>query len=301
MTALSRRTLLLAGLGGVAAFALGACNGDGDGDDGDDGGGSGSSGGFDPVGKVVAAQFFLDGTQVAGVPQRFAFGLGDEKGLVEGRASPSALVATVLDLDGNQVLEPVTVPRHVEDLERPYWPLRTQLPAGVYQVAFEYDGNPVEPAAFTVSEVGATMVPQVGSPLLPTVTPTTADPAGVNPICTRKPACPFHQVSLDEALKAGKPVAYLVGTPAYCQTGICGPVLDILIDVAPAYGDDLTVIHAEVWTDDTVKVPAPAVQAHGLEFEPVLFLVGADGVVRDRLDIIFDRAELEAGLDALTA
>jgi hypothetical protein len=34
--------------------------------------------------------------------------------------------------------------------------------------------------------------------------------------------------------------------------------------------------------------------------EPVLFLVGSDGVVADRLDSIYDRRELNKALDALS-
>ena len=46
------------------------------------------------------------------------------------------------------------------------------------------------------------------------------DPRGVDPICTREPeVCPFHDITLTEALAAGKPVVYYVGTPAFCSTG----------------------------------------------------------------------------------
>lgn len=38
-----------------------------------------------------------------------------------------------------------------------------------------------------------------------------------------------------------------------------------------------------------------------MQFEPLLFLVGADGVVTRRLDVIYDRAELKAALAELVA
>jgi hypothetical protein len=41
------------------------------------------------------------------------------------------------------------------------------------------------------------------------------------------------------------------------------------------------------------------VDALGLTFEPCLFLVGADGVVAERLDTIYDRAELTEALARL--
>ena len=80
-------------------------------------------------------------------------------------------------------------------------------------------------------------IPQVGAPLPPFDTPTVEDGRGVNPICTREPACPLHDVSTQSsALSAGQPVAYLIGTPAYCQTAVCGPVLDLLLDRAATAG-----------------------------------------------------------------
>lgn len=63
-------------------------------------------------------------------------------------------------------------------------------------------------------------------------------------------------------------------------------------------------IHCEVYPDDqgpTSGSLAPIVEALGMEFEPSLYLIGADGIVIDRLDNVFDRAELTAALDALTA
>lgn len=61
-------------------------------------------------------------------------------------------------------------------------------------------------------------------------TPTIADARGTNPICTRQPQCPFHNVSLDAALKERRPLVVLFATPARCQTDTCGPVLDVLLE-----------------------------------------------------------------------
>ena len=63
----------------------------------------------------------------------------------------------------------------------------------------------------------------------------------------------------------------------------------------------ITMVHAEVF--ESLKGPegptTATVDAMGLTFEPSLFFVGADGVVTERLDIVFDRTEIAAGLDAL--
>ena len=77
-----------------------------------------------------------------------------------------------------------------------------------------------EGASFDVADPSKVVVPIPGQPLPPLDTPTVAAPAGVDPICTREPeACPFHDITLTEALASGKQVAYYVGTPAFCSHG----------------------------------------------------------------------------------
>jgi hypothetical protein len=58
-------------------------------------------------------------------------------------------------------------------------------------------------------------------------------------------------------------------------------------------------VHAEVFSDEGARTVAPAVRALALDFEPLLFLIGADGKVRRRLDVIYDDAELRDGLAGL--
>jgi hypothetical protein len=131
-------------------------------------------------------------------------------------------------------------------------------------------------------------------------TPTTANPRGVDPICTRTPEpCPLHTLTLTDALALGRPVAYLVGTPAFCSTGTCAPALNGLLAVRERIGDAITFVHADVYTDKTASTVAPAVQALNMTFEPALFLVGADGTVVERLDAVFDEAEIDERLVAL--
>jgi hypothetical protein len=56
-------------------------------------------------------------------------------------------------------------------------------------------------------------------------------------------------------------------------------------------------VHAEVYTDDTIEVEAPAVTAYSLNFEPVLFVADATGTLVARLDSIWDESELNTALD----
>ena len=105
-------------------------------------------------------------------------------------------------------------------------------------------------------------------------------------------------LNVNELANAVKPVVLLVSTPAFCQTAICGPVLELLVDRSEALTDRATVIHAEVYTDDTASETSSTVDALGLRYEPSLFVAAADGTVRRRLDYTFDAVELD---DALAA
>jgi hypothetical protein len=307
---ISRRSFLAGTLGAsLATVVLAACGGEETGSaDTTTGeaaaGGTGSTATGGDAGAagagLVAVQFFPPGTfpNVAGQTQRWPFGIGNRDGVVmDDATAPETLTAYVRDLDGNDAGEPIAVARHNAQLERPYYPLRTELEAGQYQVTFVTpDGVALEPAFFTVQEPGTTVVPVEGQAMPSFTSPTTEAAQGVTPVCTQQPPCPFHEVSFDDALASGTPVGLLVGTPAYCATGICGPVLGLLEDAAAPYGDRLVVIHAEVYTDDTLEVTTGPVQALGLDYEPSLFVIDSSGTLRHRLDVIYDAEELAAAL-----
>ncbi|MFP5378014.1 MAG: hypothetical protein ACLGIO_14690, partial [Acidimicrobiia bacterium] len=140
-----------------------------------------------------------------------------------------------------------------------------------------------------------------GTAMVAAPSPTTADPLGVDPICTADPPCPLHDVSLDAALGERRPLAVLFATPALCQSRLCGPVLDTLLEQREAFADRVRFLHVEIYTDRTGETLAPTVQAYNLTAEPVLFLAGADGTVRERLDNAFDRVEARAALERLVA
>ncbi len=169
---------------------------------------------------------------------------------------------------------------------------------GIYTATARVGGRTAE-AAVQVVDPATSKVPIPGQPLPSVATPTVADPRGVDPICTREPDCPWHDISLDAALAEAKPIVLLVATPALCQSAVCGPVLDMLLDVKDEFADRLRFIHAEVFTDSTGSSTTPVVQALQLENEPFLFLAGADGKIVERFDGPYDRAEARAALARL--
>lgn len=231
---------------------------------------------------------------------RLPFSLGDKTGVITtdaGYKIPETLQFTVTDIDGNGIglEDPLIVTSHVTDVPQPYWPLELTIDKlGIYVISLvgsDQPGSSVQ--LFSPTEVD---IPLVGKPLPPIDTPTNANPRDVDPVCTREPACPLHDVNLRDALTSGKPVAYLLGTPAYCQTGTCSPALDALLTAREKVGDAATFIHAEVYTDSSASKPSAAVTGHNMSFEPALFITNEKGVLVDRLDAIFDASEVQAVL-----
>jgi len=143
--------------------------------------------------------------------------------------------------------------------------------------------------------------PVIGAPASRAPSPTPQDTLGVNPICTRRPQCPLHAVSLSDAIGRGRPVAVLFATPALCQTRYCGPVLDELLDVMPAYQDRVTFVHVEIYRSNRGTRRVPTVIDWNLPFEPWLVTVDGAGIIHGRLDSAFGHDEIVNTLDALVA
>lgn len=294
-------------LAGAAATALlAACSSDSEADGAEDGSsdaGSATNGGdladsaSLAVGTYVIAQRFPPNVQEPG-PVRLAISLADDDGRLVSDG-PATLGAQVTDIDGAPIGDRISAIRRDVD-PGAYYAFRTDMAEpGVYYLVV--DGGPAEGAAFQIMEPGTVTVPGAGQPLPPFDTPTVDDARGVDPICTRDPACPFHDTTLTEALASGQQVVYLVGTPAFCSTGTCAPALESIIDIREQYGDTYAFVHAEVYIDDTATVTAPAVEAAGLTYEPALFVTDAEGVVVERLDAVWNESELVEVLDAARA
>lgn len=243
-------------------------------------------------GAILAARWIP--TELGPGSQRLPVSVGDPSGLTQD--GPDRLVADVISLADDSVVTSRLVAdrRSLGDGTIPFWTFRTSLTEpGFY--ALVVDGGPPEGAAFQIHDPEDLLVNRAGDLLDGFDTPTFDDSRGVDVLCTRQPEpCPFHELTLSEALTTGKPVVYLVGTPAHCQTGVCGPVLDQLMDLATEVGDSAVFVHADVYADVAATTPAPAVTAAKLTFEPALFVTDASGRVVERLDAVWDTAEVRA-------
>lgn len=291
---IGRRTFIA----GAAAGVLAACGGDTGSDGSDSSAGEGPSG-SDTAGLAddtwAVIQRYPANSLVPG-KVRLPFSLNrNAEFVIDG---PEVLGAQIVNIDGAPIGDRISAMRR-DVAPSPYYAFEPQIDApGVYGIVI--DGGPASGANFQVVDPGQVAAPLPGETLPGFDTPTVDTPGEVDPICTREPSCDFHQVTLNEALAAGQPVAYIIGTPALCPTGSCTPALESLVEAQNDY-PDVAFVHAEVYTDLTGTAITAAVQDLSLAFEPVLFLVGADGVIADRLDAIWNDVEVRERLDALTA
>jgi hypothetical protein len=137
-------------------------------------------------------------------------------------------------------------------------------------------------------------VPRVGERPPKIHTPTAADVGGdLSKITTRVP--PDTQNRVDFAAALGKePILLLFATPQFCQSRVCGPVVDVAEQVKDQFGDKAAFIHMEIYKDnDPSKGVRPQVRAFHLPSEPWLFAIDRKGVIRAEVEGAF-------GVDRLT-
>jgi hypothetical protein len=140
-------------------------------------------------------------------------------------------------------------------------------------------------------------IPAPGDPA-PRVKTDTIDSVGGNEdlLDTRRPPSDMHEDSFDQVV-GKKPVALLFATPQLCQSRVCGPVVDVALQLRERYGDRIEFIHQEVYEDnDLEKGLREPLRAFNLRTEPWLFVVGADGRITARLEGSFGLNAVEKAL-----
>jgi hypothetical protein len=164
------------------------------------------------------------------------------------------------------------------------------------------EGDKITATLLPSAVVGASSkVPQVGQKAPLIHTPTPADVGGdLSKITTRIP--PDTQNKVDYADVLGKePIVLLFATPQFCQSRVCGPVVDVAEQLKQLYGDKAAFIHMEIYNDnDPSKHVRPQVRAFHLPSEPWLFAIGRDGRIEDVIEGAFGVEELTRVVKGLT-
>jgi hypothetical protein len=140
-------------------------------------------------------------------------------------------------------------------------------------------------------------IPEVGE-LAPKVKTDTKATAGgdISSIDTRTPPDDMHDVQFADVV-GKKPVALLFATPQLCQSRVCGPVVDVGLQLKSKYGDKVDFIHQEVYAgNDPKKGLREPLKRFNLATEPWLFVVGKDGRITARLEGSFGLSAFEQAL-----
>jgi hypothetical protein len=244
----------------------------------------------------------LAGTSVYRTPGgRLAFGLLD----AQQRFNYGPTVVYLAPYAGGKVLGPFPAPADVLLTEPKFRSQQAATDNSSFAAIYEADVPFKKPGVYkilTVSElqgrkVAAGMaakvvtpaqdrIPDVGEKAPRVQTDTRGSVHGnLDLLDTRSPKAPeLSQVSFADAV-GKKPVALLFATPQLCQSRVCGPVTDEMLQVKAETGDKMVFIHQEPYLDNNLsKGFRPQVVRYGIQTEPWLFTVNRHGRIAARLE-----------------
>lgn len=148
-----------------------------------------------------------------------------------------------------------------------------------------------------------TRVPRVRDKAPSIHTPTAADAGNdLAEITTRVP--PDTQNRVDFADVLGKqPIVLLFATPQFCQSRVCGPVVDVAEQVKEEYGEEAEFIHMEIWEDNDpgTERTRPQVRAFNLPTEPWLFVIDRQGTIQTAIEGAFGVERLTKAVEEVAA
>jgi hypothetical protein len=203
------------------------------------------------------------------------------------------------------------------------WAIPNQRAIWFYDATFDTAGNWA--AVVTVTAPGKAAVStelglpvtatglavRVGAKAPSTPTPTSTSAGGVLASITTdtNPDPRFYQLSEDQALAQHKPFVLVFATPAFCTSRVCGPTLDAVKAVAQGE-PDMTFIQVEPYlmhyANGTLQPildasnhlqPNPATTAWGIQTEPWVYVVDANGIVTASYEAVIVPDELTAAID----
>lgn len=151
----------------------------------------------------------------------------------------------------------------------------------------------------------ATEVPMVGQRAPASENPTAADVPDVSYIDSGQPPDDMHAISIAGAIAQHRPTLVVFATPAFCTSATCGPQIQAIEALEPAYRDRLTFIHVEVYTDikpdPSRRQLSPTMTAWHLQTEPWVFLVNRSGNIAAVFEGAAATDELKPAVDQMLA
>ena len=119
----------------------------------------------------------------------------------------------------------------------------------------------------------------------------------------------LYEVSVADAVASGQPSVIVFATPAFCTSPTCGPQVDTVAELRAAHPDAANYIHVELY-DNPSEIQGDLSRAQlvsaadewgftsipGWTNESWVFVLDAEGIIRQRFEGFATLAELEAAL-----
>ena len=241
--------------------------------------------------------------------QRVAFLLSTQKALVK---APQSRIVVTRQQDSAPLSE-ITADYN----EWPYgvrgsYSAPIEFPeAGDYLLTVTPLGGDVEGEAHILVKVLADApVPSVGDTPPASQTKTLGDGLELPDVTTAyRPDAGLYEVSVADAVASGRPSVIVFATPAFCTSPTCGPQVDTVTELRAAHPDAANYIHVELY-DNPADIQGdlsraqlvPAADEWGFTSIPEwtneswVFVLDADGIIRQRFEGFATLAELETAL-----
>lgn len=141
--------------------------------------------------------------------------------------------------------------------------------------------------------------PAIGSPAPRSHNPT-AKQISVYKLDSGRPPNDMHGLSIAGAIAEHKPLLVVFGSPAYCQSRICGPETEIVQRIEGKYRRAVNFIHIETYKDaDPSRGPSATFVQWHLETDPWVFVIDRHGIIRAKFEGPTSAGEIESALHAL--
>ena len=151
----------------------------------------------------------------------------------------------------------------------------------------------------------ATEVPMTGQPAPRSENPTAAQVPDVSYIDSGQPPDDMHAISIADAIAQHHPTLVVFATPAFCTSATCGPQIQAIQALEPAYRAQLTFIHVEVYTDikpdPSRRQLSPTMTGWHLQTEPWVFLINRSGNIAAVFEGAAATDELKQAVDQMLA
>jgi len=195
------------------------------------------------------------------------------------------------------------------------------------------DGETIGPIQLALQVLPPDQVLNVGDPAPRSRQKIASDVTDITEIDSMSPPDPLHVAAIADAVTSGKPSVILFGTPAFCETRTCGPVMEtVMLPLYETYKDQANFIHVEPYLLEELRsgvglcaVPAfnaefarqgigerggecprasgEEIQAAGesweLTTEPIVFVIDGDGKIAGKFEGIVGPQEVEELLSQL--